>query len=96
MSAESRITLDRALQAVRLALQEIQSSSDAAAPEISGDELFARLADICAPDGTILLEDGSRLDIIPEHGDRGGDTGRVGVIQRFPDQRPDRTHIVGA
>lgn len=92
---ESRPTLSDAL----VTLQRTHSQllrDQGGDPALNAEELFSRLPPGWADaDGRVLLDDGSCLHVIPEHGDRSGTTGRLGVIQRFPDGRPELTHLVG-
>jgi hypothetical protein len=94
---DSRPSIQEALREVNTAYQQLLRREEADGGTLE-DDLLALLAAHLAMDaeGTLLLDDGSRLFIIPERGDRGGDTGRIGVVQRFQDGRPEMVHIVAA
>lgn len=93
---ESHPSIEVALRQVNDAYQRLISELPNAADRTMEDDLLQRLSEQLTmdADGTLLLDDGSRLYIIPERGDRGGDTGRIGVVQRFSDDRPERVHMV--
>jgi hypothetical protein len=94
--APSRPPLDTALGRVRDAWSALLAETPDEAERETIDELLARLADLADEDGSIPLDDGSRLFVFPERGDRSGETGRIGVVQRFADGRPERVHLVTA
>jgi hypothetical protein len=90
------LSLESALERVRLAYIQLRQDSPVEAERETLDDLLERLADLAEEDGSIVLEDGSRLFVFPERGDRGGETGRIGVVQRFSDERPEQIHLVTA
>jgi hypothetical protein len=94
--ASSPPSLDQALQRVRDAYAALLAELPDEAERETIDALQERLADLTDEDGSIPLDDGSRVFVMPERGDRSGETGRVGVVQRFTDQRPERIHLVTA
>jgi hypothetical protein len=91
---ESPITLERALERAQRAYEELLRESPEEAERETIDRLMERLADLVEEDGSIALEDGSRLYLLPERGDRSGETGRLGAVQRFDDERPERIHLL--
>jgi hypothetical protein len=92
----SGFQLDTVLQRVRDAYVDLRSQVPDEAHRETIDALLERLADLADEDGSILLGDGSRLYVMPERGDRSGETGRIGVVQRFADGRPEHIHLVTA
>jgi hypothetical protein len=92
----SAVSLDHALQRARTAYAELLRESPEEAQRATIDRVLESLADLVEEDGAIVLEDGSRLYLLPERGDRSGETGRLGAVQRFDDGRPERIHLVTA
>jgi hypothetical protein len=87
-------SLDQALKRVRDAYARMVAETPDDALRETLDDLLARLDDLAGEDGSIPLDDGSRLFLTPERGDRGGETHRLGAVQRFRDGRPPRIHLV--
>lgn len=93
---ESRISLEHALERAQNAYAEVLRQSPEEAERETIDDILERLSDLVEEDGAINLDDGSRLYLLPERGDRSGETGRLGAVQRFADGRPERIHLLRA
>lgn len=94
--SKPRPSIETALRQVNDAYRLLIRDLPEPAERTMEDDLLERLSSHLEMDaeGTLMLDDGSRLYIIPERGDRGGDTGRIGVVQRFADGRPEMVHMV--
>lgn len=96
MSSHPRPTLEDALQTVRDTYSQVVRDTPLEEARATEDDLLGRLAThfTLDDDGGILLQDGSRLYVGPERGDRSEETGRIGAVQQFPDGRPERIHLI--
>jgi hypothetical protein len=93
---ESPISLERALERAQSAYAELLRESPEEVERATIDRILESLSDLVEEDGSIVLEGGSRLYLLPERGDRSGETGRLGAVQRFDDDRPERVHLLRA
>jgi hypothetical protein len=96
MSSLPAPTLESALQTVHDVYVQLLRDSPIEEARATEDDLLGRLASRVPldRDGGIPLQDGSRLFVGPERGDRSEETGRLGAVQRFPDDRPERIHLI--
>lgn len=94
--SQSRPSLQSVLQRLRQAHGELLRRSHGDDEQRATlDDMLAMLArDFPEENGSILLDDGSRLHISPERGDRSEETGRIAAIQRFDDGRPEFIHLI--
>lgn len=89
-------SLEGAIQAIRDAYIQVLLGSAEEEASRTEDRLIGALAPHVRVDdaGGIVLQDGSRLHIVPERGKDGKRTGRLSAVQRFADGQPERTHLL--